>query len=77
MLSMVSNHLFDLGPRFFSCSTETSPLPAALLFIYTATHFLSMIDRPLAHTRHASRCKATLSLLPIYDTMHALVAVNL
>ena len=37
---IVSSHLWALGPRFFSCSTKTSSLQAALLFFSIATPFL-------------------------------------
>ena len=40
MLSIVCNHLCALGPRFFSCSTNMSSMPAALLFLSAAIPFL-------------------------------------
>ena len=40
VLSIVCNHLCALGPRFFSCSTSMSSMPAALLFLSVAIPFL-------------------------------------
>ena len=40
VLSIVCNHLSALGPRFFSCSTSMSSMPAALLFLSAAIPFL-------------------------------------
>ena len=40
VLSIVCNHLCALGPRFFSCSTSMSSMPAALLFLSAAIPFL-------------------------------------
>ena len=40
VLSIVCNHLCALGPRFFSCSTSMTSMPAALLFFSVAMHFL-------------------------------------
>ena len=40
VLSIVCNHLCALGPRFFSCSTSMSSMPAALLFLNAAIPFL-------------------------------------
>ena len=40
VLSIVCNHLCALGPRFFSCSTSKSSMPAALLFLSAAIPFL-------------------------------------
>ena len=40
VLSSVCNHLCALGPRFFSCSTSMSSMPAALLFLSAAIPFL-------------------------------------
>ena len=40
LFSIVSSHMWDLGPSFFSCSTGTSSLPEALLFFSNATPFL-------------------------------------
>ena len=40
LLSIVSNHLWALGPRFFSWSTSTSSMPAALLTLSAAIPFL-------------------------------------
>ena len=37
LFSIVSSHLWDLGPRFFSCSTRTSSLSEALLFFFSIT----------------------------------------
>ena len=39
-LSIVCNHLCALCPRFFSCSTSMSSMPAALLFMSAAIPFL-------------------------------------
>ena len=39
-LSIVSNHLWALGLRLFSCSTNTSSMPAALLYFSAAIPFL-------------------------------------
>ena len=36
----VCNDLCALGPRFFSCSPSMSSMPAALLFLSAAIHFL-------------------------------------
>ena len=36
VLSIVCNHLCVLGPRFLSCSTSMSSMPAALLFLSAA-----------------------------------------
>ena len=40
VLSIVCNHLYALGPRFFSCSTSMSSMPAALLFLSAAIPFI-------------------------------------
>ena len=40
VLSIVCNHLCALGPRFFSCSTSMSSMPAALLFLSADIPFL-------------------------------------
>ena len=40
VLSIVCNNLCALGPRFFSCSTSMSSMPAALLFLSAAIPFL-------------------------------------
>ena len=40
VFSSVCNHLCVLGPRFFSCSTSMSSMPAALLFLSAAILFL-------------------------------------
>ena len=40
VLSIVCNPLCALGPMFFSCSTSMSSMPAALLFLSAAIHFL-------------------------------------
>ena len=40
LFSIVSSHLWALGPRLFSCSTRTSSLPEALLFFSIATPFM-------------------------------------
>ena len=40
LLSIVCNRLWALGPRFFSCSTSTSYMPAALLYLSAAIPFL-------------------------------------
>ena len=40
VLSIVCNHLCALGPRFFSCSTSMSSMPAAFLFLSAAIPFL-------------------------------------
>ena len=40
LLSIVSSHMWALGPRCFSCSTITSCVPAALSFISTDSPFL-------------------------------------
>ena len=40
LFTIVSSHLWALGPRLFSCSTRTSSLPEALLFFSIATPFL-------------------------------------
>ena len=45
MLSIVCNHLYALGPRFFSCSTRMSSMPAALLFLRAAIPFLYSSSR--------------------------------
>ena len=40
VLSIVCNHLWALGPMFFSCSVSMSSMPAALLFLSAAIPFL-------------------------------------
>ena len=40
LFNIARSHLWALGQRFFSCSTRTSSLPAALLFFSVATPFL-------------------------------------
>ena len=40
LFSIFSSHLWALGPILFSCSTKTSSLPEALLFLSIATAFL-------------------------------------
>ena len=40
VLSIVCTHLCVLGPRFFSCATSMSSMPAALLFLSAAIPFL-------------------------------------
>ena len=40
LLSIASSHLWTFGLTFFSCSTKTLSLPAALLLFSNATPFL-------------------------------------
>ena len=40
LLIIVCSHMWAFGARFFSRSTKTSSIPAALLFFNTFTHLL-------------------------------------
>ena len=40
VLSNVCNHLYALGPRFFSRTTSMSSMPAVLLFLSAAIPFI-------------------------------------
>ena len=40
LLSISINNLYEVGPRFFSCSTSTSSMPASFLLLSAAIPFL-------------------------------------
>ena len=48
------NHLCALGPRCLSCSTSTSSMPVALLFLSVAIPFLVLVIGPYTKDANAA-----------------------